>query len=49
MKFALCGYVELQTKLALGSLLSFERFQGKAKKFSLWSETNTLGSREAEY
>ena len=30
-KLALCGYVELQAKLALGSLLSFEGLQGEAR------------------
>ena len=30
-KLALCGYVELQAKLALSSLLSFEGPQGEAR------------------
>jgi len=30
-KLALCGYAELQAKLALGSLLSFEGLQGETR------------------
>jgi len=30
-KLALCGYVELHAKPALGSLLSFEGIQGEAR------------------